>query len=341
MKKLKDKHAILCKNKEEAIAIRDMFGLDLSNQAIYRGFNKYKIIVLYSHGSYSSLKYANESDKKILKASKIIKPTKSGELENIKQRLDKLEKHLPDNTEVICSAVNMDTFFITEQPKELTELPEDWHIVITEENRLSVKKWFKSENCYSLGAFYGIKNGEKTSKRFKEDIFGLEITFDQFKKWVSKEDDLTPVKIPNIREVQVKVSTQEEAEECARIAVECGESVNKELDFKEQFKYFRLRISRECFGFFGKSIDAEIQEITFQQFKEYYSKPKEVDWSKAGQLVENNDGLIVFTNGIHYEKCFTGIVLKGNKYWGKNTNKSNWSKDCFKLCTQPITISNE
>jgi len=73
-------------------------------------------------------------------------------------------------------------------------LPENWHIVITKENVDIVKKWWDSKNygdrVWSIGACYGIDSKDCISKTEKRQIpfNNKEITFDQFKKYVLKEN---------------------------------------------------------------------------------------------------------------------------------------------------------
>lgn len=73
-------------------------------------------------------------------------------------------------------------------------LPENWHIIITVENIDTVKKWWNSKNyggrVWSIGACYGIDNKDCISKSEKRQLpfNNKEITFDQFKKYVLKEE---------------------------------------------------------------------------------------------------------------------------------------------------------
>lgn len=73
-------------------------------------------------------------------------------------------------------------------------LPENWHIVITKENIDIVKQWWDSKDygnrVWSIGACYGIDNKDCISKTEKRQLpfNNKEITFDQFKKYVLKEE---------------------------------------------------------------------------------------------------------------------------------------------------------
>jgi hypothetical protein len=89
-------------------------------------------------------------------------------------------------------------------------------------------------------------------------------------------------------------------------------------------------------------------EITFEQFQKWVlpSQPetKEIDWSKAGQLVEfkydkNLYTFKVLTSG-HTEntegiKGFGGTDIATGEY------KTDWICDNFTLCTESVTLKNE
>ena len=71
--------------------------------------------------------------------------------------------------------------------KKLTELPETWHIIITEENREIVKEWFKDRGSYlyDIGCAYGIiKNNREARVKSRINELGSEITTEDFKRLV-------------------------------------------------------------------------------------------------------------------------------------------------------------
>ncbi len=68
-------------------------------------------------------------------------------------------------------------------PIELASLPEKWCIILTSENRDIVLKWCSfSFNCTSKYITYKQEHGDSDIGRYTQ------ITFDQFKKWVLKEE---------------------------------------------------------------------------------------------------------------------------------------------------------
>lgn len=80
-------------------------------------------------------------------------------------------------------------------------------------------------------------------------------------------------------------------------------------------------------------------EITFEQFKKWVlpkqPETKEIDWSKAGQLVKSNEVLVV-TNGRHIGERFSGIRIMDYQH-----QSDFWDKNKFALCTEPVTLKNE
>ena len=257
----------------------------------------------------------------------------------LSKRLDKIEKHLGLNTEV--SVVE----------NELTELPENWFIIIKKENQETIKNWFDNiGNCYTIGAKYGILDGKKES--ILSGVFGgKEITFDQFKKWVLKDNEKATAKERNlsIREVQVKVTSQEEANECAEIAKACGENIwkyKKAIDFSwNGNRYFRINNSDADFGLF--CFWDNLKEISIQEYRERFGKSKEIDWSKPGQLVTNDYGCVWRITGSHTTVEFEGVCVRLPEKMAPGDNTkifkeySDVEKYGFRLCTEPITLKNE
>lgn len=315
MKKLTDKDAILCKNVEEAIAIRNKFKIPLTAESIKRIFHNNKKAYLTKNTP--PLK---ENDFcldlfKITKASKIL--NKGVSKKELLRRIENLEKHISDNTEVkLVSQAN---------PEEKSF---EW-----------ISKTPEIE---------GIKNEivEEKSNEIKKELIELS------EKWcdeVTSECFYSKEKPLSIREVQVKVNSQEEANECAEIAKDCGYSISKIMSSaSSRNDYFSYNFSKgiEGFGFYG--FDPLQTEISIQEFRERFGKHKdvvkrdtpEIDWSKAGQLVESTSGkCIVVTDGENNDISFSGInITDGLFEKGKYSN--TWYKKSFKLCTEPITLSN-
>lgn len=88
--------------------------------------------------------------------------------------------------------------------------------------------------------------------------------------------------------------------------------------------------------------------ITFEQFKKYVLKdedqPKEIDWSKAGQLVESEYNVIL-TDDQNTKldiSDFSGVIVatkEGSVYYvGHKSNR--WLKKDFTIRAEPITLTN-
>lgn len=71
------------------------------------------------------------------------------------------------------------------KPAELTSLPEKWCVAVTKENVKVLEDWRK-HGANSLPYHYGYLDHFKTWCKTKDDC--TEITFEQFKKWILKED---------------------------------------------------------------------------------------------------------------------------------------------------------
>lgn len=240
---------------------------------------------------------------------------------------------------------------VSKSKSELTELPEKWCLIYGEKEAPIIKKYLKWENNSIFS--YNFLNGGNSIKPFvSTEKYNecTEITFDQFKKWVLKEDDSKNIEIEgikhlSIREVQVKVTSQEEANECAEIAKACGEIIG-DIRITDFFSYFRKDGVSDEFQSLDKSIYLKV--ISIQEYRERFGKSTEIDWSKSGQLVcEKDDELLVlFTSGHHEKDTFQATTLiprhfePGIKDY-KGEHWLRWSKENFKLCTEPITLKNE
>jgi len=149
----------------------------------------------------------------------------------------------------------------------------------------------------------------------------------------------------SIREVQVKVTSQEEANECAEIAKACGEKVGDEYSMKyfPDSTFFRQNTYYK-FGVYGR--DRTKTEISIQEYRELFGKSTEIDWSKTGQYLTN--GFIVVMTMEESNKTnegnFRGVCVykEIEKEWEDEVGQysNNWIRSNFKLCTEPITIKN-
>lgn len=280
-------------------------------------------------------------------------------IKELEKRISKLEKVNSDNTIVsVMESVEIE--------KESKELPEKWCVECTQENSETLNKYLhENKEKYRLySQFWRVsaegyfvsenQNGGHTiAYEFPKGY--TEITFDQFKKWVLKEDDLSFV-IPqnisekplSIREVQVKVTSQEEANECAEIAKGCGEKVKKfELIFvygDENHNYFRKNNLMENFVL-GRKVDTA-KEISIEQYRELFGKKQdtEIDWSKPWQYVISENNAVWRTTGNHNDRVFEGLLIRfADNTGGNNTlfdKSTKVLKKYFKLCTEPITLKN-
>jgi len=75
-------------------------------------------------------------------------------------------------------------------------LPNNWYIIVNNENIQIIKNWWENSNIkthceervWSFGTAYGVLNGVRDANINPLNFGGKEITFEQFKKYVLKED---------------------------------------------------------------------------------------------------------------------------------------------------------
>lgn len=84
------------------------------------------------------------------------------------------------------------------------------------------------------------------------------------------------------------------------------------------------------------SIDSGYTLISFDDFKRLVlDQPKEIDFSVAGQLVQDRFGNLVLTTGSHSHNEFSGTILAGT-----DTDHSHgWIKSYFIRSDKPFTIN--
>lgn len=268
-------------------------------------------------------------------------------------RFDKIEKHLGLNTEVSVSVneltelpeitkVQVDCSGLTkDQIQELADIVLEnkfkiWDYQLPLKDNLEKHHiWFRIADDGEFAVFSFPNEKSKT------------ISYQEFKLLYKKNKE--PL---SIREVQVKVTSQEEANECAEIAKACGEDV-KDFYMKyvdENCCAFRIDVEDNKFGVWVDDLDY-FKTISIQEYRERFgnsdiskTETTEIDWSKAGQLVVNKSGYVWRTTGRIFSNfsvpAFEGVFIKGNV---KNIKSETSSLMCseFKLCTEPITLKNE
>jgi len=80
-------------------------------------------------------------------------------------------------------------------------------------------------------------------------------------------------------------------------------------------------------------------EVDFDKVESKEAQPNEIDFSKAGLIVESeSENIIAVTNGNCYRNTFCGTILTKN---GKGYFITHFEKNKFKLRTEPITLKNE
>jgi len=327
-----------------------------------------------------------------------------GKYKKLLKRVERIEKYISDNTEVVV---------------ELTELPEKWCIELNKENIESINVWIeKDSSFYGLLIDFGYIYYNRNWTAFFDNEC-TEITFYQFKKWVLKEDVVkydTPEEVgksakieyrpsvtfesiedfcldqlkdkyaitlkktdigntdtsSSIRNIQVKVTSQEKANECIFIAKSYGEEISDIATYAYGL-YFGYNGSRHDgkFGFYY--YDKNQEEISMYEFRHRFgskkikpvesdtvNKPdlsnsegsqsqskvvesdhlKEIDWSNPGQLVENEKGNVFSITKEVSVHCFEArsIFCEGKTILDNTIYILD--KEYFKLCTEPITLSN-
>lgn len=256
--KLTEKDAIWCKTQKQWDSIIEKFKIkSISHeQWSYSGCKScIRPITEQGGANFMDLGFYRNKGYTIHKAKDILKKSKIKELE---KRVSKIEKVVSDNT-TISKMESVEPLKFDLPKKELEELPEKWCVALNKKSYNDLNNWGRS--------IYPLIWGDLARRNYvkcdlSEDIITssenipqgyTEITFDQFKKWVLKEET-------------------------------------------------------------------------------------EIDWSKAGQLVENTTDYFLITNGVHSEKHFEATPCNGNN---KGFLQGGWIKSSFKLCTEPITLKNE
>jgi len=339
MKKLTEKDAIWCKTEKQAIEVVNRLNSNHTEIQIQRIFqDNPKDVCLVLPDKWCVKKYAKKNYT-IHKAKDILKKAFK---KDVLKRLEKIENVISDNT-TISKMESVEPLKFDLPTKELEEKIDKWFLIVDSENREILEDHFNEK--LKIGECVISDNYAVFHSVVMVPKYYTEITFDQFKKWVLKEDEKPAIgntdTILSIREVQVKVSSQEEANECAEIAKATREVID-DIVFTENFNYFRRDFVSNAFQTIDK--DLNLKEISLQEFRERFGKKQEteIDWSKAGQLVKSNlTESLIMINGESNYIYFSGTIIedfnKGNK--GKFSN--SWAKCNFKLCTEPITLKNE
>jgi len=117
---------------------------------------------------------------------------------------------------------------IISSPVEEFVLPKDWYIVITKDNRKSVKDWWEKGGCsrheFSISAHYGISKGSRYARskdvswKYNTNETTVEISFEQFKTYVLKGEDII---VPELEEKVISIIITKEYLTQKRIAFHC------------------------------------------------------------------------------------------------------------------------
>lgn len=284
-----------------------------------------------------------------MKAKKQIKKLKS-ELSEQDRRIEKIEKELARNSSFTLSKDVLRG--ITEPKLSVGEkpfvLPEKWCVSVTKENVEELSEWRGDKDLIKAKATDGYLHDDLIWLSVMRNGY-TEITFEQFLEHVvNANTEPKPVESDNfknlkIEDVQVNVSdcSEEEIKGLADIFVANGFEVHTDehMIIPTKTHYFlRMAKCKDKVGVF--STDKTKTTLTPSQFREMFGK-KEIDWSKANYL-DGGDGLIVLTNGKHTEINFQGTILSEDKFHkgDKGLLVYNFAKECFTLCTEPITLKN-
>lgn len=278
-----------------------------------------------------------------MKKSKIKK-----ELAEVKNRLDKLEKFASDNTTVSVFEKLPNVKGVSEsgvlQIEEEFVLPEKWCVAVTKQNVDVLSEW-RGNSALKTGRIYGYVHENYTWADIVMKGY-TEITYDQFQKHVLKEDDLTPVeralenKPNSIRDFQVDVSkcSENEFNELLNILEYNGEETSGSMSRDKLNKC--LQFNHDDNPYWGVYREYDLKKITPQQFKEMFGK-KEIDWSKAGQLVVNDNGNVFIVLNDVDKFSFKGRALIINGKINTQYQDDEFDKSAFQLCNEPITLQND
>lgn len=156
--------------------------------------------------------------------------------------------------------------------EELTELPEKWYVKVTEETKDILSKWRFGENSslkLSASDITGMCTGYKKpfekghNPIYNTESFGQEISFEQFKKWVLKENIQSTFEIGK----WYKSSSWSHKSYCKFIKIE-----NDKFWFTEKIQNEKLIIDKNWWYY----TLSDILEIDLEEIQQYLPE-KHVD----------------------------------------------------------------
>lgn len=148
-------------------------------------------------------------------------------------------------------------------------LPKYWYVVITEENAEILTKWRGARNLLKVGQVVGIAiDGSKGhNPLYSTDCFhNFEITFEQFKKYVLKEDTDEFV-LPD--KWYIKGSDE--------LSDLYSEFTNCSLAHSHMYYYPKDKWNNKAWNYVSRIL-TDYTEITLEQFKKYVFKPVEQEF---------------------------------------------------------------
>ena len=116
------------------------------------------------------------------------------------------------NNEIVGYVYNYALELVEQPDNSEFILSERWYIQLTEENYTNVVSWHKSVDkigrLYEIGSYYGLNcsNGDAWGNKFYVEKYGQIISYEQFKKYVLKNNIMNNKKTPvfNVTREQFK-----------------------------------------------------------------------------------------------------------------------------------------
>lgn len=303
--------------------------------------------------------------KVILPASDFLPKRKS-----LRKEVKALKADLADLRQLVAKGCDV----VQTEMKGSNELPDNWCVKITKENKSILHQWRIKElgsNDYSTEAICWYLSRFGIAYSYKEGY--TEISFADFKRLVLKDEQ--PPKKPNgwytlgkalvyvnnNRVVYgfddegnwVEESTSLRGDEIPALESFVKERLIKEAEkrgFKEGVKYKsctdgEVHTVQKSLEFFN-----DTQNITYRCGGSVYLNGKwativeqaaEIDWNLSGQLITSNTNYVWLTTGKHDKETFEAVAIQCKN--GKNICIQDlWiDKTDKRLCEKPVTLCNQ
>ena len=176
--------------------------------------------------------------------------------------------------------------------KELTSLPKHWYITVTEDNQKIVSEWKKHE--LPVGSITGIYewNSGIDNKEWNLTLgegWKNEITFEQFKKWVLKENSsvTTLQELPEKWAIKPSKNSYHERN-VVRDWFNTFRNIDKKYDKgNEEFFYWHYPAHDNKINFCNWNLQESYVEIPFELFEKHYLNKSQLPPHLAAANIED------------------------------------------------------